>query len=194
MEFEKLRQLLKDDRSVRRFDAYKKIEEHTLTKLVELTRYCASGRNLQPLKYRIVVSPEEREALYPLLVWAGYLSEWDGPEREERPVAYLVQCLDTRLTQNCLCDDGLQLQAITLGARALGIGSCIIKSFKVSALEELLDIPEWAEPQYVLALGYPKEEIVIEDTDGALDADIKYYRTSDALHHVPKRPLNELLL
>lgn len=193
-DFEIVKKLLIEDRSVRRFDASKEIGEETLMKLVELTRYCASGRNLQPLKYRIVNGKEECEAVFPALKWAGYLSEWDGPIDSERPVAYLVQCLDTRLTENLLCDDGLQLQAITLGARALGIGGCIIKSFNVEVIKRSLILEDYFKPLYVLALGYPVENVVIEDMSGELDADVKYYRTPDKIHHVPKRPLSELII
>lgn len=193
-DFKEFEDLLRRDRTIRRFDESRALDNTTLERLVELTRYCASGRNLQPLKYRLVLDRTECEKVYPLLAWAGYLPEWDGPEEGERPVAYLVQCLDTRLTKNCLCDDGLQLQAITLGATAMGLGACIIKSFQGRALEELLGIPEWAIAEYVIALGYPKEKVVIVDTDGSRDADIRYYRTEDGVHHVPKRPLTEIIL
>lgn len=92
--FEIIKTLLKEDRSIRRFDTSRPIMPETLESLVELTRYCASGRNLQPLRYRIVCDPDERRSLFPLLAWAGYLPDWDGPEESERPAAYLVQCLD----------------------------------------------------------------------------------------------------
>lgn len=189
-EFEILRELLRRDRTIRRFDQLREISPEDLRSLVELTRYCASGRNLQPLKYRIVTDPEERERLFPLLAWAGYLEDWEGPAEGERPAAYLIQCLDTRLTQNCLCDDGLQLQAITLGATASGIGGCIIKSFNMVGVREVLQIPDWARIQCVLALGFPKEKVVIEDYSG----DIKYFRTDDGVHHVPKRMAEDLFL
>lgn len=193
-DFDIVKRLLIEDRSIRRFDASKAIGEEILTKLVDLTRYCASGRNLQPLKYRIVNKPEECEKVYPALKWAGYLSDWDGPVESERPVAYLVQCLDTRLTENLLCDDGLQMQAITLGACALGIGGCIIKSFNVVEIKQSLGLEKHFKPIYVLALGYPVEKVEIEDMSGELDADVKYYRTPDEIHHVPKRPLSELII
>lgn len=192
--FNMVRDLLISDRSVRRFDASRPVSLDILESLVDLTRFCASGRNMQPLRYRLVFTPEETAAVYPLLVWAGYLRDWDGPVPAERPVAYLVQCLDTRYGTNCLCDDGLQLQAITLGATALGLGGCIIKSFNVPELKNTLALPEGMEPRYVLALGYPKETVKTVDTDGSADADIKYYRTADGTHYVPKRPLSELII
>lgn len=194
MEFEELKDLLKNNRSYRRFDQTRSISNRTLSELVELTRYCASGRNLQPLRYRIVSEEEEKTNIYPLLKWAGYFADWDGPSEGERPAAYLVQCLDTTLTENCLCDDGLQLEAITLGATALGIHGVIIKSFNSVEISKVLSLPEHLKPLYVLALGYPAEEVLITDTDGTHDADIRYYRDESGRHIVPKRPLSELLI
>lgn len=192
--FEALRQLLSEDRSIRRFEQSRRIGMEILTELVDLTRFCASGRNMQPLRYRIVDSEADCAMVYPLLAWAGYFKDWDGPEEGERPSAYLVQCLDTRYGSNCLCDDGLQLQALTLGARSLGIGACIIKAFNAPELKRILNLPDGIEPRYVLALGYPAEKPIIVDTDGTPDADIRYYRTPDGVHHVPKRPLSEIIL
>lgn len=189
-----LRSLLMADRSVRRFHQEPRVSHDTLCHLVDLTRFCASGRNMQPLRYRLVSDAEECDAIFPLMAWAGYLTDWDGPAPEERPTAYLVQCLDTTYGPNLLCDDGLHLQAITLGATALGIGGCIIKSFNVAKLSQALDIPSHLTPLYVLALGAPAEEVAIEPTDGSADADIKYYRSDDEVHHVPKRPLSQLII
>lgn len=190
---EALRDLLKRNRTYRRFDASAAIKRSTLIDLVELARYTASGRNAQPLRYSIVDEKEVCDRIFPALKWAGYYTDWAGPESDERPVAYLVQCLDTRLGASCLCDDGLQLEAIALGAASCGIGSCIIKSFNAQTVAEVLGLPSHLKPLYVLALGYPAEKVVIEDMSGEADADFKYYRTPDGIHHVPKRPLQELL-
>lgn len=192
--FENLKELLKINRSVRRFDGARSIGESELKKLVELVRYCASARNMQPLRYRMVTEPSECERIFPALKWAGYLTDWDGPEEAERPTAYLIQCIDSELSNNCLCDDGLQLEAITLGASALGIHGCIIKAFNAAKVAEELSIPERYKPLYVLALGYPAEAVRLTDTDGTTNADIRYYRTADGTHIVPKRPLSELII
>lgn len=194
MDFESLRRLMMADRTVRRFQEDKEVSRDTLEKLVELTRYCPSGRNAQPLRYVIVISKEDREKVYPSLKWAGYFQDWDGPEEGERPAAYLVQCLDTNYGRDCLCDDGLQLEAITLGMRSLGLGGCIIKAFNGPAISEALHIDERFIPRYVLAIGYPAEEVKVEDMSGSDEADYKYYRTPDGVHHVPKRPLSELII
>lgn len=194
MEFESLRELMKKDRTVRRFQENREVSMETLRRLVELTRYCASGRNAQPLRYVLVTSEVEKAKLFPLLKWAGYFADWDGPEEGERPAAYMVQCLDTRYGENCLCDDGLQLEAITLGMTSMGLGGCIIKSFNHVELPKILGIDSRYIPRYVLALGYPAEKVVIEDMTGNEEDEFKYYRSADGMHHVPKRPLEELLI
>lgn len=194
MEFNDLKNLMMSDRTVRRFRESERIPVETLEKVVELVRYCPSGRNAQPLRYVIVTSEDDKEKVYPLLKWAGYFSDWDGPEKGERPAAYIIQCLDTKYGNNCLCDDGLQLEAMTLGLRTLGIAGCIIKAFDSIKLHEELRVGERYLPRYVLAVGYPAENVELEDMDGSEDADFKYYRTPDGTHHVPKRPLSELIL
>ena len=190
--FEKLRDLLRADRSIRRFVQERRIDGETLERLVELTRYCASGRNAQPLRYRAVWTEDECAKVFPHLAWAGYYTDWAGPEEGDRPAAYLVQCLDTDVAKGCLCDDGIQLQALTLGAAALGIGGCIIKSFNAKAVSEALGIDPRYQPLYVLALGHPAEEAVI--TEIGPDGDFRYHRDEADRQCVPKRPLSELLI
>lgn len=194
MDFESLRNLMKENRSVRRFNGSERVSEEVIENLVELTRYCASGRNAQPLRYVIVNSEEMCAEVFPFLKWAGYFKDWDGPEQGERPVAYLVQCLDSRYGSDCLCDDGLQLEAITLGMRTLGLGGCIIKAFDVAGISAVLDLDERYKPRYVLAIGYPAEEVMIENMPDSDEADFKYYRTEDSVHHVPKRLLRSLII
>jgi len=44
----------------------------------------------------------------------------------------------------------------------------------------------------VIALGKPIEKVVIEDVPES--GSIKYYRTEDGVHHVPKRSLQDILM
>ena len=194
MDFQSLRHLMISDRTVRRFKEDQAVSTETLEKIIELTRYCSSGRNAQPLRYVIVTDSEKMEQIFPLLKWAAYFKDWDGPKAGERPSAYIIQCLDTKYGPNCLCDDGLQLEAITLGMHSLGLAGCIIKSFNYLKMTEVLGIDKRYVPRYVVALGYPAETVVIDDMGNDEDEDFKYYRTPDGTHHVPKRPLAELIL
>lgn len=188
--YDELKEMLTADRSIRRFDASKPVSRETLLRLVDLTRLCASGRNAQPLRYRLVTEEAEKEAVYPLLAWAGYYKDWDGPAPAERPAAYLIQCLDTELGKDCLCDDGLQLQAITLGGVTMGLRGCIIKAFNAPGVAKALGLPERYVPRYVLALGVPAEKAEIVEMK---DDDFKYFRRDD-IQCVPKRPLSDLII
>jgi hypothetical protein len=190
--FQAYKESLLSNRSYRRFDSSRRVEPSVLTELVDLTRYCASGMNKQPLRYRIVLEPEECDRVFPLLKWAGFLKDWDGPEAGERPVAYIVQCLDMNCSPTLgFCDDGLQLQTMTTGLNLLGLGGCIIKSFQAAALSAALELPECMSPRHVLAIGYPAEKVVLENM---VENDYKYWRDKEGVHHVPKRSLDEILI
>ena len=192
MTFDDFKSLLMSDRSVRRFDASFVVDEATLRKLVGLTRYCASGRNIQPLKYRLVYKEEEKNKVFPLLKWAGYYQDWDGPSVGERPSAYIVQCLDTDISSALLCDDGLHLQAISLGATTLGLSGCIIKAFDAEKVKEELALPENIKPLYVYAIGKGAEKVMIVDLEEG--GDYKYFRGENDEQCVPKRSENSLIL
>ena len=190
--YDNLLKLMRRNRSYRRFDASHTLTDDDLRSLVAPVRYCSSGRHIQALNYHLVTAASKLADVYPLLKWAGYLTDWDGPTPEERPTGYIIQCLDTRLTTDCLCDDGLQIEAITLAATACGLGCCIIKAFNAPALAEVLGLPEWSKPLYVIAVGKTVENVVIEDMTP--DGDYKYYRDAEQTHHVPKRTLSEIII
>jgi len=135
----------------------------------------------QGLKYRLVTEETEGAKVFETLAWAGYLKEWAGPAEEERPVAYLIQLLDTRIEENCLCDDGIQAQTILLGAVEKGFGGCIIKAFKNEVLRTILELPDYMKIMYVIALGKPVEKIVLEEIG---DGDYKYWRDAAGTQRV----------
>lgn len=187
-----LKDLLVKNRSYRRFYQKDRISEGELRELVGLTHWCASARNAQSLKYVLVETEDRCARVFPNLAWAGYLTDWDGPEEGERPVAYLVQVLDTRIVDNCLCDDGIQAQTILLGAIEKGWGGCIIKAFKNEPLRQVLNLPDYMKMMYVIALGKPKETVVIENMKSG--DNYKYWRDEKGIHHVPKRDADELIV
>ena len=66
-----LKELLMKSRSYRRFDENYAVSTETLKELVELARYVPSTVNSQPLKFKIVNTPDENKKVFECLAWAG---------------------------------------------------------------------------------------------------------------------------
>jgi nitroreductase len=184
-------ELVAVNRTYRRFDETYRIEYSILEKLVNLARLSASGANKQPLKYLLFNSPEDCSRIFPFTAWAGYLKEWPGPDPGERPSAYILILGDTSISDSFGVDHGIAAQSIMLGASAQGLGGCMIGSIRRDGLRSELAIPDQYEILLILAIGKPVEKVVVEDISSG---DVKYWRDEKKIHHVPKRPLSELIL
>ena len=79
-----LKELLLKNRSYRRFHQDETIGASVLKEMIENARITPSPSNLQPLKFVIVNDPEMNGKIFPLLKWAGFIKEWNGPEIGER--------------------------------------------------------------------------------------------------------------
>ena len=187
-----LKELILKNRSYRRFYEEENIDNSTLADLVDLARLSASGANKQPLKYITSTNREINEKIFSCLAWAAYLKDWDGPEKGERPNAYIIILGDKNISTSFGCDHGIATQSILLGAVEKGYGGCIIGSIKKEDLSRLLMIPDQFEILLVIALGKPKEKVIIEEISS--DGDIKYYRDENGIHHVPKRKLEDIII
>lgn len=185
------KELVKKSRSFRRFCQDQAIDREVLAELVDLARLAPSGANLQPLKYLIADTVETSHLIFPHLGWAGYIPDWKEPVEGERPAAYVIVLLDRRIRKTPGCDHGIAAQTIMLGAREKGLGGCMIGNINRPELQAALKLPEHFEILLVLALGIPKEIVQLEPL--AADGDIKYYRSVDEVHHVPKRSLGEII-
>jgi len=183
--------LITKNRSYRRFYQDIDITDEDLLKMVEAARLSPSSRNIQPLKYLISNNRELNALIYSTLAWAGYLADWDGPQEGERPAGYIVQLLDKNISNSYSCDNGITSQSILLQAVELGYGGCIIASVKRETLSRILELPDNLEIINVIALGKPKEHIVI---DPIVDNEYKYWRDAKQTHHVPKRSLEDIVI
>ena len=189
--FMTIKELVLTNRSYRRFHQDVRIDLNTLKDLVELSRLSASGANIQPLKYILSSEPEKNELIFMNLAWAAYLKNWTGPAEGEKPAAYIIVLGDKRLKESFGYDPGIAVQSMLLGAVEKGLGGCIIGSINRDSLRKDLNIPDQFEILLVIALGKPKETVVIEPL--GLNGDIKYWRDEKGIHHVPKRSLEELI-
>lgn len=189
---EQFAELVRENRSYRRFDESADISEDDLRDLVELARLTPSGMNRQPLKYVISSDREMNARVFSTLAWAGSLKDWPGPVEGERPAAYIIVLVDGSLRTGEPQDVGIAAQTILLGAVTRGFGGCMLGAVNKSELASILALPDELSIALVIALGKPVETVVLEDVKSG--GEITYYRDSDGTHHVPKRPLSEIIV
>ena len=187
-----IRDLVLKNRSYRRFYQEVAVELEALRELVDLARCSASAANRQPLKYILSCEPEKNALIFQHLAFAASLKDWAGPAEGERPSAYIIVLGDTEISKSFGVDPGIAAQSILLGAVDRGLGGCMLAAIQRDGLRKDLDIPSRYEILLVIALGKPKEKVVLE-TVGA-DGSTTYWRDKDSVHHVPKRRLDEVII
>lgn len=185
-------ELVRRNRSYRRFRESETVSLATLRELVDLARLSGSARNMQPLRYVLVADAATNAAIFPCLAWAGYLTDWPGPVEGERPAAYIITLVEKGQGQAAAVDEGLAMQNILLGAVERGLGGCMLGSVDRGQVRTILQIPEEYEIRHVIALGVPAEKVVIDEVGP--DGDIKYWRDAEHVHHVPKRRLDDIIV
>jgi nitroreductase len=185
-------ELLKHNRSYRRFDEKQRLTTEQLKGWVDLTRYCASGSNIQPLKFFTSVDEATNALIFSTLSWAGALKDWNGPVVGERPAGYIIILGDKEISKNFGVDHGIAAQSILLAATADGYGGCMLASIKREALQSHLQLDERYEILLVLALGKPVE--IVKLTEIPDNGSTKYWRDDEGIHYVPKRALEGILI
>jgi len=185
--------LVKKNRTCRRFYQDRRVDLATLKGLVDLARLSASAANLQPLRYILARDSQVNQQIFACLGWAGYLKDWPGPEEGERPAAYIIILSDTAKANDYVgYDCGIACQSILLGAREQGLAGCMFGSIKRRKLRDMLQIDIRFKILLVIAIGEPKETVVIETVGH--DDNIRYWRDDDGTHYVPKRSLDAIII
>ncbi|RKY82714.1 nitroreductase [candidate division KSB1 bacterium] len=182
-------ELLLNRRTIRRFQQ-KRIEWEILEKLVNVARLAPSGSNLQPLEFIVVDDPKMLPKVFETTRWAGYITPRGIPPEGERPVAYIVVLINSRIAKaGGQHDAAAAIMSMIAVACEEGIGSCWIGSIDRDSLRRILQIPEEYVIDAILALGYPNEAPVVEE----LTDSVKYWKDDQEVLHVPKRKLETIL-
>ena len=186
------KELVRKNRSYRRFDASKPVGEDILADIIDTARMTPSGANRQTVRFWLVNTKSECDKVFSTLKWAGYLSDWNGPTEHERPTAYVIMLNDKSITKASTYDDGIIAQTITLAAVEKRLGCCILQACNSKELFRLFNIDEEKyDFSSVIAIGTPVETVVLENMK---NGDVRYYRDEKQIHHVPKRTLEELVI
>ena len=186
-----LKDLVLKNRSYRKFHADKKVSENTLKELINLARLTPSSKNRQPLKYLLLTESEDTDFLFQQLKWAWYLKEWNGPTVDERPAAYIVMLLDSKLNEHAEIDAGIAAQTILLGAVEKEMGGCIIRTVNHFEVRRNFNLEEEMKIILVIALGFPNQKVQL--TSLQENQNVAYYER-EGTHFVPKRDLEEIII
>lgn len=188
-----IKNLIKKNRSYRRFYQDRRVDVETLRELVDLARLSGSAANLQPLRYILACDPQINAQIFACLGWAAYLKNWPGPKEGEQPPAYIIILSDIAKANDYVgYDCGIAGQSILLGAVEKGLAGCMLGSINRKKLNDILNIETQFKILLVIALGEPKEEVVIETVGH--DNNIRYWRDDKEIHHVPKRELSDIIV
>ena len=190
-----MQEIIAKTRTFRRFIQKERISLTTLEELIDLARLGGSARNGQPWQYMPINTPELCAKVFPYLGWAGYLTDWKGPVEGERPSAYILCLLNKQWLKGseseAQFDLGVATQNLLLGAMEKRIGGCRIGAFNPQ-LASLFVMPDHLQLSLVIALGKPRETVILEECKN--DEDIRYWRDEHGIHHVPKRTLESCLV
>lgn len=187
-----LKELILRNRSCRRYYQDRRVSLDTLWELVDLARLAPSGYNRQGLKYLLANEAALNRRINECLTWAGYIKGWNSPPEGEKPAAFIIMVRDTRLGPMLTQDLGFAAMSILLGAVEKGLAGCFLLAIDKNSLRQVLGLVEGYEIEAVIAIGHPKEEIILEEIGS--DGDVRYWRDEQGVHHVPKRKLEDIIL
>jgi nitroreductase len=146
---------IKGRRSVRRYkpDA---VPKELIEKILDAARWAPSGGNIQSWKFIVISDKHLLEMVRK--VSPGYLGE---------ATLGILVCSDKEKAYRIggvlgrdylsVADCAMAVENMLLAAYALGLGTCVVKSFSRIAVKEILEIPEGIEPELLVILGYPAQ-------------------------------------
>ena len=171
-------------RTVRRFQS-KPVARQDLVEIVNAGRMACTAGNGQPWKFVLVDDKSIVDNLFASLGWLG-----GTPEEGQKPTAMIVALLaNPKDKWSAFADGGAAVQNMSLAAWEKGIGSCWIGSVDAPTVAKYLKIPADLKIFSVLALGYPAETPVAEDSD----SDVWAKRDDKGTLHVKKLKLDKVL-
>jgi len=185
--------IVEKNRSYRKFHEEAEVSQETLKELVNLARLSGCGMNMQSLRYMLITDKADREKVYPYIKWAAFLKDWGGPKEGQRPSEFILLLKDTGKNSFVVQTDmGIACQSILLGAVEKGLGGCIIGALDKDKLRDAFSLRGDLELHYVIAIGMPDQNIVIDEIE--LGQDTKYWVDKDGNHHVPKIRLEDIII
>ena len=172
-------EVLTTRRSVRSYDATKKISEVEVRELLEAVQEAPSWANLQPTHYYVAITPEKVAAVQDLV---------GGNKSRIKEAPVLIVSTFERGKSGFFqgnpanevgdgwgaYDNGLSNCYLVLKARAMGFDTLIMGMREANKLRQLFAIPESETIMAVISLGYRKGE-PIQPRHRSFDDIVKVY-------------------
>ena len=172
-------EVLTTRRSIRSYDATKKISEAEVRTLLAAVQEAPSWANQQPTKYYVVISPEKLAAVQDLV---------GGNKQRIQDAPVLIVSTFERGKSGFFrgnpsnevgdgwgaYDNGLSNCYLILKARAMGFDTLIMGMREADKLRALFSIPDNETVMAVIALGYRKGQPV-QPRHRQLDDIVKFY-------------------
>lgn len=138
-------------RSVRSFEAGRKVEREKIVELLKAAMAAPSACNIQPWEFVVVTEPALLESL-------KATTGENGPYNA--PVAVAICGDDSRIPwkDHGVIDCAAAMENMLIAAPELGLGCVVVGGFDKAAARRLLGIPEEILPVCLVYLGYPAEE------------------------------------
>ncbi|GAG33101.1 unnamed protein product, partial [marine sediment metagenome] len=147
-------------RSIRNYQPNKPVPNELISQILDAARYAPSSGNLQNWKI-ILVSDSDKKVE---LATAALRQNWITTA----PVLIVV-CNDPADVKRLFKDRGELLysiqniaafvQNVLLLAHSFGLATCWVGAFDPNAVKRVLRTPDGVEPEAIIALGYPAEEV-----------------------------------
>ena len=175
-------------RTIRRFQQ-KPVPEELLMNCVNAARLAPTARNLQPLEFIIIDEPGTVAQVFETAHWGGFAT-MGKIEKGKRAMAYILIILNKQIRDSGYDQDvGIAAENIVLTALDVDVGCCMMRAVGWEKLKEILTIPETHEPVLLVAMGYPDESPVAEDSE----EEMQYYQDAVGVIHVPKRKMKDVV-
>ena len=151
-------------RSIRAFDASKKVSKSDIEKLIRAAQYAPSAHNKQEWEFIVIEDDEKKAGLRQIQPWTSFAKDAS---------CVIVICSNENETFSRNKDDekwsygeidgALAAQNLMLAAHSMGIGTCFCGAAPmprvVEGLQEYLSLPNYIRPIAIIVVGYAQGEV-----------------------------------
>lgn len=145
--------VLKERRSIRKYKKNMPLDKETIEKIIDVARFAPTARGNQGWEFVVVTDDNLKKEIAQKARYGRFIED----------ASCCVAVLYQKDYEYILEDMSAAATYIVVAAKALGLGSCWVASYKKEHSEyvkNLLNVPANLELCALIAIGYPDEEPV----------------------------------